>query len=75
MSPKCYSFVRRLTVLKLRSKATRTLVSMLVRFLRRRAGRPSKPRDGEDRELGLGKVLSIDMVSAQISNQMISNHL
>lgn len=59
-----------LTVLKLRSRATRTLVSMLVRFLRRRAGKQSNPRDGEDRELGLGKVLSIDMVSESSNNDM-----
>lgn len=46
-----------------RSRATRTFVSMLVLFFLRRPGTPSKPREGEDRELGLGKVLSIDMVS------------
>lgn len=46
-----------------RSRATRTFVSMLVLFFLRRPGIPSKPREGEDRELGLGRVLSMDMVS------------
>lgn len=46
-----------------RSRATRTFVSMLVLFFLRREGTPSKPIEGEDRELGLGRVLSIDMVS------------
>lgn len=46
-----------------RSRATRTFVSMLVLFFLRRPGTPSKPREGEDRELGLGRVLSMDMVS------------
>lgn len=53
----------RLTVMKARSRATRTFVSMLVLFFLRRPGIPSKPKVGEDRELGLGRVLSIDMVS------------
>lgn len=46
-----------------RSRATRTFVSMLVLFFLRRPGSPSKPMEGEVRELGLGRVLSIDMVS------------
>lgn len=46
-----------------RSRATRTFVSMLVLFFLRRPGSPSKPMEGEDRELGLGRVLSMDMVS------------
>ena len=49
--------------MKLRSKATRTLVSMLVRFFRRRPGNPSKPIMGEEREEGLGSMLSTAMVS------------
>ncbi|KAG7270609.1 hypothetical protein CRUP_033218 [Coryphaenoides rupestris] len=49
--------------MKARSRATRTLVSMLVLFFLRRPGRPSKPRpEGEHRELGLGRVLSMDML-------------
>ena len=47
-----------------RSRATRTFVSMLVLFFLRRPGIPSKPIEEEDRELGLGRVLSMDMVSA-----------
>lgn len=46
-----------------RSRATRTFVSMLVLFFLRRPGSPSKPILGEDMELGLGRVLSMDMVS------------
>lgn len=46
-----------------RSRATLTFVSMLVLFFLRRPGTPSKPREGEDRELGLGRVLSMDIVS------------
>lgn len=46
-----------------RSRATRTFVSMLVLFFLRRPGTPSKPMEGEDSELGLGRVLSMDMVS------------
>lgn len=53
----------RLTEMKLRSRAMRTLVSMLVRFFRRRPGNPSKPSRGEDSELGLGSMLSIAIVS------------
>lgn len=55
--------VNLLTVRNARSRATRTFVSMLVLFFLRRPGTPSKPREGEDRELGLGRVLSMDMVS------------
>jgi hypothetical protein len=54
-----------LTVMKALSRATRTLVSMLVLFFLRRPGRPSKPIEEEDRELGLGIVLSVDMVSVK----------
>ena len=53
------------TMLKLRSKITRTLVSMLVRFFLRRPGRPSSPNMGEEREDGLGSMLSTAMVSVR----------
>ncbi len=53
-----------------RSRATRTFVSMLVLFFLRRPGTPSKPREGEDRELGLGRVLSMDMVSDEGKGNM-----
>lgn len=65
-SPSSFAFQSEgdpLTVMKARSRATRTFVSMLVLFFLRRPGIPSKPKLGEDRELGLGRVLSIDMVS------------
>lgn len=61
-----------LTVRNERSRATRTFVSMLVLFFLLRPGTPSKPRDGEDRELGLGRVLSIDMVSVGKNPNLIS---
>lgn len=51
------------TMQKLRSKATRTLVSMLVRFFLRRPDRPSMPSMGEEREEGLGSMLSTAMIS------------
>lgn len=60
---------RHLTVMNARSRATRTFVSMLVLFFLRRPGIPSKPREGEDRELGLGRVLSMDMVSEKNGKQ------
>ena len=53
-----------LTSIKLFSKATRMLVSMLVLFLRRRL-RPSMPRPGEPRALGLDRDWSDDRFSAQ----------
>src|SRR4029434_1913023 len=59
--------------MKSRSGATRTLVSMLVRFLRRREGRPSKPRQGEDKEPGLTK-MSIDMFSGDERRVSIDTH-
>lgn len=52
-----------LTARKLFSNAKRTLVSMLVRFLRRRPGSPSKPMLGLLSWLGLGSVESTDIVS------------
>lgn len=58
---KKYIFI--FTVMNARSRATRTFVSMLVLFFLRRPGIPSKPIEGEDRELGLGMVQSVDMVS------------
>jgi len=42
---------------------------MLVLFFRRRPGSPSKPIEEEDRELGLGKVQSMDMVSGEGERQ------
>lgn len=56
------------TVLKLRSSITRTLLSMLVRFFLRRPGRPSMPIMGEEREEGLGSMLSTAMVSVTRSD-------
>lgn len=57
-----------------RSRATRTFVSMLVLFFLRRPGSPSKPMEGEDSELGLGRVLSMDMVSEEEEYQHIIRH-
>lgn len=57
-----------------RSRATRTFVSMLVLFFLRRPGRPSKPMEGEDSELGLGRVLSMDMVSEEEKHHHIIRH-
>ena len=53
-----------LTSIKLFSKATRMLVSMLVLFLRRRLS-PSMPRPGDPRVLGLDRDWSEDRFSAQ----------
>lgn len=50
-------------MLKLRSKITLTLVSILVRFFLRLPGRPSKPDMGLEMEDGLGSMLSTAMVS------------
>lgn len=61
--------------MKARSRATRTFVSMLVLFFLRREGTPSKPREGEDRELGLGRVLSMDMVSEGQIHQHVHTSL
>lgn len=51
------------TVQKLRSRTTRTLLSMLVRFFLRLPGRPSMPNMGEEIEEGLGSMLSTAIVS------------
>lgn len=71
----CNNKLTHLTVMKERSRATRTFVSMLVLFFLRREGTPSKPREGEDRELGLGRVLSMDMVSEGQIHQHVHTSL
>lgn len=50
-------------MLKFRSKTTRTLLSILVRFFLRLPGRPSRPSMGVEIEDGLGSMLSTAMVS------------
>lgn len=59
----------KLTARKLFSKAKRTFVSMLVLFLRLRPGSPSKPKLGLLSWLGLGRLESTDIVSAETGRE------